>query len=128
VGDPQSTDRIFGPSCNESDFLLAAGQRLRDLGAGRVDGDLLAGAELHRDSARGALAELAAHGMTAHVTISDFFDVDVATMAAALNEVGLRSVSDAPGRGLRIAGGALARGCRWGRAHHVAPPRLTLLP
>lgn len=73
------TDRIYEPSCGEADFLLAAGRRLRELGAQRVDGDLLAGAELHPESARDALAELAAHAMTADVTAADFFDVDAPT-------------------------------------------------
>ena len=72
------TDRVYEPSCGEADFLLAAGRRLRDLGAERVDGELLAGAELHEDSAREALAELGAQGMTADVTVSDFFDVELA--------------------------------------------------
>ena len=71
------TDRVYEPSCGEADFLLAAGQRLRELGAERVDGDLLAGAELHEDSAREALAELAELGMTADVAVSDFFDVEL---------------------------------------------------
>jgi adenine-specific DNA methylase len=71
------TDRVYEPSCGEADFLLAAGQRLRELGADRIDGELLAGAELHETSAREALAELGAHGMTADVTVSDFFDVEL---------------------------------------------------
>jgi hypothetical protein len=58
-------------------FLLAAGERLRGLGAACVDGELLSGAELHEHSAREALAEVAASGITANVTVSDFFDVDL---------------------------------------------------
>ena len=71
------TDRVYEPSCGEADFLLAAGGRLLELGAERVDGELLAGAELHDASAREALAELGARGMTADVRVSDFFDVDL---------------------------------------------------
>ena len=72
-----SGDRVFEPSCGEADFLLPAGQRLRQLGASRVDGHHLKGAELHEASARSALAELKAAGMTASIEVSDFFDVDV---------------------------------------------------
>lgn len=73
------TDRVYEPSCGEADFLVAAGRRLGDLGAARVDGELLAGAELHEGSAREALAELNGLGMTANIAVSDFFDVDLAT-------------------------------------------------
>jgi adenine-specific DNA-methyltransferase len=71
------TDQVYEPSCGEADFLLAAGRRLRDLGAGRVDGELLAGAELYEDSAREALAELGAHGMTADVTVRQLFKTGI---------------------------------------------------
>jgi type I restriction-modification system DNA methylase subunit len=71
-------DRVYEPSCGEADFLLAAGRRLRDLGAASVDGKLLQGAELHGESAHEALAELAAVGMTADITVADFFEVKLA--------------------------------------------------
>jgi adenine-specific DNA-methyltransferase len=71
-------DRVYEPSCGEADFLLAAGTRLRDLGAQQVDATLLQGAELHDASARGALHELAGVGMTAGIAVSDFFDVELA--------------------------------------------------
>lgn len=70
-------DRVYEPSCGEADFLLAAGERLRALGARRVDANLLKGAELHAESAREALTELEAIGMTAGITVSDFFDVEL---------------------------------------------------
>lgn len=73
-----SHDHVYEPSCGEADFLLAAGHRLRQLGAGRVDGSHLRGAELHAASADEALAELAAHDMTAGIEVSDFFDVELA--------------------------------------------------
>jgi adenine-specific DNA-methyltransferase len=72
-----SDDRIYEPSCGEADFLLPAGERLRRLGAEAVDASHLRGAELHRASAEGALAELAEHRMTAGIDVSDFFDVDL---------------------------------------------------
>jgi adenine-specific DNA methylase len=68
-------DVVYEPSCGEADFLLAAGQRLVELGANRVDGALLRGAELHAASAYAALAELRAVGMSAGVDVGDFFDV-----------------------------------------------------
>jgi len=71
-------DQVYEPSCGEADFLMAAGQRLRALGARKVDETLLRGAELHEDSARGALRELDAHGMSAGIDVADFFDVDLA--------------------------------------------------
>lgn len=70
-------DRVYEPSCGEADFLLAAGARLRTLGASTIDGNLLEGAELHAASAAGALTELASVGMTAGIRVSDFFDVDL---------------------------------------------------
>lgn len=57
---------------------MAAGARLRALGASWIDGERLQGAELHPASAAGALAELAEVGMTARIEVSDFFDVEVA--------------------------------------------------
>lgn len=70
-------DRVYEPSCGEADFLLAAGQRLQRLGAVRVDGRQLRGAELHAESAVGACRELAAFGMEAAIDVSDFFDVEL---------------------------------------------------
>jgi adenine-specific DNA-methyltransferase len=68
-------DRIYEPSCGEADFLLAAGRRLRALGASQVNGRQLRGAELHAESAIGACRELWALGMDASIDVSDFFDV-----------------------------------------------------
>lgn len=70
-------DRVYEPSCGEADFLVAAGRRLRALGAPPIDADRLQGVELHADSARSALAELAALDMSARIEVSDFFDVEL---------------------------------------------------
>ncbi|MCW2995011.1 MAG: methyltransferase [Conexibacter sp.] len=70
-------DTVFEPSCGEADFLLAAGQRLRDLGSPTIDGRSLRGAELHAESAESALRELAEVGMTADVAVADFFDLEL---------------------------------------------------
>lgn len=72
-----SEDRIYEPSCGEADFLLAAGARLRSLGAQRIDGTALQGAELHSVSAEEALADLSDAGMTADIQVADFFDVEL---------------------------------------------------
>lgn len=72
-------DRVYEPSCGEADFLASAGRRLRQLGASSVDRHLLRGAELHPESAQGALRELAACGMDAGIDVADFFDVDLAS-------------------------------------------------
>lgn len=68
-------DRVYEPSCGEADFLLAAGRRLRRIGAPEVGQRLLRGAELHAVSAAGARRELATCGMDAGIDVSDFFDV-----------------------------------------------------
>ena len=72
------TDVVYEPSCGEADFLVAAGRRLVELGARDVDGTLLRGAELHEASARSALAELDAVGLSARIEVADFFDVELA--------------------------------------------------
>ncbi len=66
------TDRVLEPSCGEAAFLLAAGRRLTELGAGPREHHLL-GSELHADSARVALDVLQAHGLRAQVSVEDFF-------------------------------------------------------
>lgn len=71
-------DRIYEPSCGEADFLLAAGHRLRALGARRVEADSLQGAELHASSAADALTQLQADGMGAGISVGDFFDLELA--------------------------------------------------
>ena len=65
------TDRVFEPSCGEAAFLLAAAERLTQLG-----GDLtgaLAGVELHEASARSARELLEASGFVAQIEVGDFF-------------------------------------------------------
>jgi tRNA1(Val) A37 N6-methylase TrmN6 len=68
--------RVMDPTCGESVFLLAAAERLRDLGASpRAIGDQLAGVDLHQpslDASAGLLREL---GAGANLICSDFFDL-----------------------------------------------------
>lgn len=67
-------DRVFEPSCGEAGFLLAAGARLRALGApaGRLAAQLQ-GVEIHAASARQAARLLAGQGMGAGIEVGDFF-------------------------------------------------------
>ncbi|HUR75680.1 MAG TPA: N-6 DNA methylase [Sporichthya sp.] len=64
-----ATDRVLEPSCGEAAFLLAAGDRLRALGADHPD---LHGHELHSSSADAAAAALAATGHRARIGVGDF--------------------------------------------------------
>ena len=69
------TDRAFEPSCGEASFLLAAGERLRALGAPleRIARQLH-GVEIHPASARQAARLLAERGLHASIAVADFFD------------------------------------------------------
>lgn len=73
-----SSDIVLEPSCGEAAFLLAAGGKLRTLGAPGLLAGQLHGVELHEPSARQATDLLAARGMAATVTNADFFDFDPA--------------------------------------------------
>ena len=68
-------DRVFEPSCGEAGFLLAAGERLRGLGAApeRLAGQLQ-GVEIHPASARQAARLLTGQGLRAGIEVGDFFD------------------------------------------------------
>lgn len=68
-------DTVLEPSCGEAEFLLAAGRRLRDLGAGLLAGENLRGVELHGPSAATAEKRIREAGLLATVTKADFFDV-----------------------------------------------------
>ncbi len=62
-------DHVLEPSCGEAAFLLAAGARLRGLGAAAPD---LHGSELHAASAQAGLADLALAGYSARIDVGDF--------------------------------------------------------
>ena len=69
------SDRVFEPSCGEASFLLAAGERLRALGAPAEGiGSQLRGVEIHSASARRAAGLLAGHGLSATIAVADFFE------------------------------------------------------
>jgi len=68
------TDQVFEPSCGEASFLLAAGERLRALGAPDALSRQLHGVEIHAASARQAAALLAGRGWRARIAVADFFD------------------------------------------------------
>ncbi|MDR7060836.1 MULTISPECIES: N-6 DNA methylase [unclassified Sphingopyxis] len=70
-------DVILEPSCGEASFLLAAGERLRDLDAcPLLWSSQLHGVEIHEDSAVAAKSILRDANLDASVTVSDFFDYD----------------------------------------------------
>lgn len=71
----EPTDTVFEPSCGEASFLLAAGERLRALGANPLFWEeQLHGVEIFDTSARNAEALLQAAGFDARVTVGDFFE------------------------------------------------------
>lgn len=70
-------DAVFEPSCGEAIFLLAAADRLVQLGACPDSvGTQLFGNEIHEESAEAARAKLSAAGVTATVLTGDFFDME----------------------------------------------------
>lgn len=67
-------DAVLEPSCGEASFLLAAGERLRSLGANhRFWSHHLHGIEIHRESAEKAHSNLADAGLDAEIRVADFF-------------------------------------------------------
>lgn len=70
-------DTVLEPSCGEAAFLLAAADRLAELGGPSSPVPPLHGVELHAASAASARAVLAGAGLAASITVGDFFDVDV---------------------------------------------------
>lgn len=76
------TDKVLEPSCGEAAFLLAAGQRLRRVGAPHNTSNQLHGfrqlhgIELHDASAVAALNTMVEHDLPATINVGSFFDVD----------------------------------------------------
>ncbi len=68
-------DTVLEPSCGEAAFLLSAGARLQQLGAGALT-DQMHGVELHEPSAVAAAQAVRAAGLTATIRTGDFFDVE----------------------------------------------------
>ena len=64
-------DHVLEPSCGEAAFLLAAAERLAQLGQAEAGG--LRAVELHEPSARAARALLQGRGFDARVDVGDFF-------------------------------------------------------
>lgn len=72
-----STDMVLEPSCGEAPFLLAAGQRLKSLGASKLFwGDQLHGVEIHDHTVSVAKSFLSEHGFDAEIVVGDFLDRD----------------------------------------------------
>lgn len=70
------SDRVLEPSCGDAEFLIAASERLRDIGAGLFLDSQVQGVELHGPSAEEARRRLEAVGVAAGIRVSDFFDVE----------------------------------------------------
>jgi len=64
-------DHVLEPSCGEAAFLLAAAERLAQLG--QAEAGRLRAVELHEPSARAARALLRERGFDARVDVGDFF-------------------------------------------------------
>jgi adenine-specific DNA-methyltransferase len=68
--------RIMDPTCGEAVFLLAAGQRLRDLGRDhRAITEQVIGVDIHEASVAEARKLLAAAGLGADLRATDFFQI-----------------------------------------------------
>jgi adenine-specific DNA methylase len=69
-------DIVLEPSCGDAAFLLAAGERLRELDSTReIRDSQLHGVELHVESAQSGAVRLANSGLSAKLQVEDFFDV-----------------------------------------------------
>jgi adenine-specific DNA-methyltransferase len=73
VRDPSAS--VLDPTCGEAVFLLAAGHRLRGLGAPPELASQLFGIDLHQPSLDRSLTLLKSQGLTAHLTAADIFSV-----------------------------------------------------
>ena len=68
-------DRILEPSCGEASFLLAAADRLKDVGASPLFwSEQLHGVEIFEGSARNAESLLRDAGFDSRVDVGDFFE------------------------------------------------------
>jgi adenine-specific DNA-methyltransferase len=72
--DPKAT--VLDPTCGEAVFLLAAGRRLRELGAEANDLDhQVFGVDLHQASLDASMQMLEAEDLDAHLIADDFFSL-----------------------------------------------------
>lgn len=70
-------DTVFEPSCGEASFLMAAGERLRSIGASPLFwSEQLHGVEIFNTSAQNAVTLLQGAGFDARVAVGDFFEHD----------------------------------------------------
>ena len=74
ANDPDA--RVLDPTCGEAVFLLAAGERLRELGAGaEAIKEQLTGVDLHQPSLNESGLILTGQGLGARLVRSDFFEL-----------------------------------------------------
>ncbi len=70
-------DTVLEPSCGEAGFLLAAGERLREMGAGAASWEsLLHGVEIDQASASESRSRLKSAGFGGRILVGDFFEHD----------------------------------------------------
>ena len=75
---------VLEPSCGEAEFLVAAGQRLTELGANNRLHGQLHGVELHRASAEESRKVMTQQGLEATIWADDFFDAKLEPTYAAV--------------------------------------------
>lgn len=111
-------DKVLEPSCGEASFLLAAGNRLKEVGlASSSLREQLHGIEIFEASARNAEVSLRAAGFDAQISIGDFFELEpVAAYDAVVGnppfvryqnfsgEARTRSLEAALAQGVRLSG------------------------
>lgn len=66
---------VLDPTCGEAVFLLAAGRRLKELGAGGDTSHQLFGTDLHAESLKRSACLLSTHGLSASLCAGDFLEV-----------------------------------------------------
>lgn len=118
IKDPSA--KVLDPTCGEAVFLLAAGERLRKLGAEpEAIREQLSGVDLHKPSLDASGRLLAEQGLGANLVERDFFDLEtpaqfgdrVGWMDAVIGNPPFASSSTAALR-KRSASAALAQGVR----------------
>lgn len=68
------SDRVLEPSCGEAAFLLAAGRRLREIGATNFGLNQLVGLDIHAESLESAGKILCSENLSADLQVADFLE------------------------------------------------------
>lgn len=111
-------DTVLEPSCGEASFLIAAANRLREIGANPLLwSEQLHGVEIFESSAQQAKRLLREAGFDAHVAVGDFFEHDTSVKYDAIvgnppfvryqkfsGAARVRSLEAALAQGVRLSG------------------------